>query len=347
MIHPVGQEPRVSIIMPVLNGEKYISDAIESILMQTYQGFELIVVDDGSTDGTPELIRRFGERTNLKCIRHPERQGIARSVNDGVRHSSGELIAFLDHDDAWLPSFLETQVNYLDQHPDVGMVHSDFQTTDSEGNILEPSVAASRKREARPSGYVFPQLFMDSFIVGNSVLIRKECFNRLGGFDESIRFGDYLLWLRIARHYRVDYVDNVLTQYRQHAVQSTQVVPDINPDQASVGLQAIRKILELYPEVRDELGTRRIERRFATLYFDLAYRWFSAGAFPSARLCLRKSIRHWPTNFGYYMVFIATFSPPSFLTFARRTRRRIVAFAERRHARRSHSVVEESCRRAL
>jgi len=341
MIYPVGHKPRVSITMPVLNGERHISEAIESILAQTYQDFELIVVDDGSTDRTPELIRRFANRTNLKCVRHPERQGIARSVNDGVCHSSGELIAFLDHDDAWLPNFLETQVDYLDQHPDVAMVHSDFQTTDAHGKVLEPSVAASRKREARPSGHVFPQLFMDSFIVGNSVLIRKECFEKLGGFDEGIRFGDYLLWMRIARHYQVDYVDKVLTRYRQHPAQNTQIVPVTDPDQASVGVQAIKKILDLYPEVRQELGEQTIGRRFATLYFDLAYRWFSAGAFPSARLCLMKSIRHWPTNFRYYMVYGATFLPPSVLTSARKKWRRIGdrASSERRNAEQSASAL--------
>ena len=119
-------KPRVSITMPVLNGAKYIDEAIESIASQTYKDFELIVVDDGSTDETPEHVKRFSGRLNLKYVRHPERRGISRSVNDGIRQSAGEFIAFLDHDDGWLPEFLETQVTYLDQHPDVGMVHSDF-----------------------------------------------------------------------------------------------------------------------------------------------------------------------------------------------------------------------------
>ena len=323
MKYSVDQTPRVSITMPVLNGEKYISEAIESILSQTYQDFELIVVDDGSTDRTPELIQGFSQRARVKYVRHPERQGIARSVNDGVSHASGELIAFLDHDDAWLPDFLETQVNYLDQHPEAGMVHSDFQTTDADGNILEPSIAALRGPEARPSGHVFPQLFMESFIVGNSVLIRKECFHKAGGFDESILFGDYLLWMRIARHYRIDYVGKVLTQYRQHAVQSTQAPPVGDPDQASVAVQAIKKILDLYPEARTELGERTIGQRFGRLYFEVACRWFAVGAFPEARVCLARSIRHWPTNLRYYMVYGATFVPKPVLTSARKTFRRV------------------------
>jgi glycosyltransferase involved in cell wall biosynthesis len=314
-------KPRVSITMPVLNGAKYIDEAIESIASQTYKDFELIVVDDGSTDETPEHVKRFSGRLNLKYVRHPERQGISRSVNDGIRQSAGEFIAFLDHDDAWFPEFLETQVSYLDRHPDVGMVHSDFQTTDPDGKVLEESVAVCRNR-TRPSGRVFPQLFMDSFIVANSVLIRRECLEHLGGFDESLRFGDYLLWMRLARRYKIDYVGKVLTQYRQHASQSTQNVPVGSPDEESVGIQSIRRILELYPAVREELGERTIRRRLGSLYFDLAYSWFNKGTFPNARLCLAKSIRFWPSNVQYYLLYGATLLPRSLVRFCRRKWRR-------------------------
>jgi glycosyltransferase involved in cell wall biosynthesis len=308
--------------MPVLNGEKYIDESIESIRAQTYRDFELIVVDDGSTDRTQEHIQRFAGTMNLRCIRHAERQGIARSVNEGIRASAGEFIAFLDHDDTWFPDFLETQVAYLDQHPGVGMVHSDFQTTDAAGNVLEASVAAWSGRP-RPSGHVFPALFNDSFIVANSVLIRKECLDRLGGFDESLRFGDYHLWLRLARHYKIDYVGRVLTTYRQHNAQSTQNVPVTRPDQESVGIQSIRKILESYPEVRHELGDRTVNRRLASLYFDLGYSWFEAGAFRNARICLAKAIRLWPSNCRYLAVYGAALMPNPIVAAARRAWHRV------------------------
>lgn len=340
MTNSAGRTPRVSITMPVLNGERYISESIESILAQTFQDFELIVVDDGSTDRTAEIVRGFASRAQIKIVHHPQRQGIARSVNDGVRRSSGELIAFCDHDDAWLPNFLESQVSYLDEHADVGMVHSDFQMTDGDGNVIVPSVAATRGSHARPSGHVFPQLFMDSFIVGNSVMIRKEIFETLGGFDESLRFGDYLLWMRIARHYKVDYVPKALTQYRQHAVQSTRSLPPADPDQASVGIQAIKKILELYPEARGELGDRMIRRRLATLYFDVAYRWFSERELRTTRMCLRKAIRHWPTHLRYYLFFASTLVPANLLSRARKLRRRISAGGpgEGRSAEQTHAA---------
>ena len=108
-------KPKVSIIMPVLNGEKYIGEAVESILAQTYNDYELLVVNDGCTDSTCELLKNFAGRLDLKVIHHPVRQGITRSINDGIRAASGRFIAFLDHDDAWFPDFLQSQVTYLDE----------------------------------------------------------------------------------------------------------------------------------------------------------------------------------------------------------------------------------------
>jgi len=303
-------KPKISVIMPVLNGERYIGEAIESIVAQTYRDYELIVVNDGSTDGTCEQVNRFAERIPIKIIHHASCQGIARSINDGIRASSGEFIAFLDHDDLWFPNFLETQFAYLQAHPDVGMVHSDFQTIDPTGEILEASVSACRGR-TRASGDVFPNLFMDSFIVGNSVLIRKECFERLGLIDEVLRWGDYHMWLRIARHYKVDYVAKVLTKYRQHPTQQTRDFSGENPHDDSVGLKAIRSILELYPEVRQELGERVICQRMAAMYFDMAYIWFAAGYGRNARIPLGKAIRLAPMTPRFYVLCAASFLQPS------------------------------------
>ena len=298
---------KVSIVMPVLNGEKYIGEALESIAAQSYTDFELIVVNDGSTDATTAELARFADRIDLKCVHHDRPHGIARSVNDGIRRASGHFIAFLDHDDMWFPEFLATQVAHLARHPDVGMVHSDFQTVDAAGNVLESSVATCRCR-TRVSGHVFPALFMDSFIVGNSVLIRKECFDRLGTFDEGLRIGDYHMWLRIARHYKVDYTPKVLTKYRQHQTQDSRT---FSADAVPPGLMALESILALYPEVRQELGPRTIRRRMASLYADMAYPWFSKGEGHNARVFLAKAIRLEPMNLRLHAVFAASYLGPS------------------------------------
>jgi glycosyltransferase involved in cell wall biosynthesis len=314
--------PLVSIIMPVLNGERYIASAIESICAQTFSDVELLVIDDGSTDRTRDIVHGFSARLNLHYIHHEKNQGITRSINDGLRRSSGKFIAFLDHDDLWLPDFLDYEVSYLLAHPDVGMVHSDFQTIDSEGRILEHSVARERKR-TRPSGFIFRDLFMQSMIVGISVLVRRECFDRLGLWDERLRWADYHMWLRIARHYKVDYIPTVLTAYRQHPSQSTRGTTSPLPDELPVAAQVIDRLIQEYPEIRAELGDRTIDRRRASFYFDLAYGSLTAGESRHARACVRRALRLWPTNPQYLGLYAATIFGSSGIEAARSTWRRL------------------------
>jgi glycosyltransferase involved in cell wall biosynthesis len=309
--HEANVTPKVSIVMAVLNGERYIAEAIQSICDQTYDNFELLVVDDGSTDRTKEIAMSFSSTIDVKYIRHETCRGIAPSMNDGIRNASGDMIAFLDHDDTWFPHFLETQVRYMTAHPDVGMAHSDLQTIDHDGNVLEPSVAVCRNR-VEPSGHIFRQVFLHSMICGNTVLIRKECFTRLGLFDENLKWGDYHMWLRIARHYKIDYVNQVLTSYRQHASQSTRSVAVKRPDQESVAMKAIDKLLEQYPEVYEELGRELIKRRRASLFFDLAYSWYSKREFRNARVCVRRAIRLWPTNLAFWTLYLTTMVRPGY-----------------------------------
>jgi glycosyltransferase involved in cell wall biosynthesis len=301
--------PLVSVIMPVLNGQKYIAEAIQSISAQTYRNIELVVVDDGSTDGTAEIVHSFSPRLRIEYVRHEECRGIARSMNDGIRHAHGALIAFLDHDDAWMPTFLETQLAHLKEHPEAGMVHCDVQTMDAAGNVIEPSVAECRNRGIEPSGYIFPHLFLRSLICGNSVLIRRECFERLGLFDESLRWGDYHMWLRISRHYPIHYVPKTLAKYRQHGSQSTRVTAACRPDQDSVGLMVIKKILAEFPEARKELGTGTIQRRIAALYFDMGYAWWRQGDARNARACVSRAIRYHPLRARHYVQYAATLLP--------------------------------------
>jgi glycosyltransferase involved in cell wall biosynthesis len=301
---------KVSIIMPVLNGERYITEALDSIVAQTYKNYELVAVNDGSTDRTRDLLYQYADKIALRYVHHPTRQGITASMNDGIRNSGGEYVTFLDHDDLWLPEFLGTHVQHLEAHPDVGMVHCDFQTIDSNGNVIEESVARGRDR-LRPSGWVFRQLFMDSFIAASSALIRKECFDRLGVFNETLHWGDYHMWLRIARHYQIDYCPKVMEKYRQHGGQSTQTYNGQPAGKESVAMLAIKELLNAYPEIRQELGEKTIRRRMAMLYFDMAYNWLWRGAPHNARICAGQAIRRWPVRPGYYALYAVSLLPPS------------------------------------
>jgi glycosyltransferase involved in cell wall biosynthesis len=324
---PENMTRTISIIMPVLNGERFIGEALESICRQTYKDFELLVIDDGSTDRTREIVLGFGARLDLKFVRHETNQGITPSINDGLRRTSGKFIAFLDHDDFWLPDFLETQLTYLTEHPDVGMVHSDFKTVDGDGKVLEHSVAQCRNR-TRPSGFVFRHLFMQSMICGNTVMIRKECFERLGLWDERLRWADYHMWLRVSRHYKIDYVPKVLTAYRQHATQCTNGNTSRPADETPVAARTIERLLEDYPEIREELGATTVAHRTASFYFDLAYAWFVQDELVNTRLCLRRAIRLWPTNLRYLGLYSATLLGRSQLRVARDAWRRLRGGAE-------------------
>jgi glycosyltransferase involved in cell wall biosynthesis len=302
-------EPKVSVVMLVLNGRRFIREAIESIVAQTYRNLELVVVDDGSTDGTGDIVKLFMSRIDIRYVRHSENRGIAFSVNDGIRNTTGDMISFLDHDDLWFPNFVETQIRYLEEHPDVGMVHSDFRTIDAEGKILEESMCRCRNI-MEPSGHIFRDLFMRNRICANTVMIRRECLTRCGGFDERLRWGDYHLWMRISRHYKIDFVPEVLTCYRQHATQSTRSDPDDEP----VPLQALRYIIEQYPEVPKELGERVVRQRMASLYLDLAYKWHERGRGDKVRANLGKAIRLWPLKPRFYALYAGSLLRPSHAT---------------------------------
>jgi hypothetical protein len=142
-------------------------------------------------------------------------------------------------------------------------------------------------------------------------VIRKECFDRLGVFDETLRWGDYHMWLRIARHYQIDYVDRVLTTYRQHSTQGTRDTSARNPREEPIPMSAIRKLMEQYPDVRQELGAKMIRRRMGSFYFDHAYAWWLEGNPKNARICLREALRSWPTNSKYLGLYIACVLPRS------------------------------------
>ena len=315
---------KVSVIMPVLNGEQYLCQSLDSLAAQTYTNLEVVLVNDGSTDRTCEIAESYENRLNIRLLHHASCQGIAASVNDGIGNATGEFIAFLDHDDLLLPHMLQTQVQYLEQHPDAGMVHSDFQTIDAEGTVVEASVARCRDRK-RPSGKVFRELFLDSFIVANTVLIRKECFDRLGGFDEKMIWGDYHMWLRIARHYEVHYVPDVLAQYRQHSSQSTRSLTPLGENEEPIVVRVLRNILELYPDARRELGEKTVQQRFSALYFGGAYYAFELRDFACARSYLRRAIQAWPSGARNYAMYAATLLKPSHATALREAWRRLVS----------------------
>ncbi|MFP5221217.1 MAG: glycosyltransferase family 2 protein [Acidobacteriota bacterium] len=204
--------PVVSIIMPVYNTEKYLAGAIRSALAQTFEDFELLVVDDESP-GNPEVIVAGFDDPRIRFVRH-QNGGPAFTRNQGVRLSRGQYVAFLDSDDEWAPEKLARQVALLESRPDVGVVYSQRDTIDESGRLT---------RGFRPKlheGFILNELYVDNFICMSSVILRREVFDQCGYIDESLRMSeDFDFWLRVACKYAFAVVQDPLVRYRTHGGQ--------------------------------------------------------------------------------------------------------------------------------
>jgi len=203
-------DPLVSVIMPAYNAAPFIAAAIDSVLAQTYTNLELIVVDDGSTDSTASVVQSYGRRVRY-IYQSNARQAAAR--NCGLRQAHGELCAFIDADDIWLPDKLEKQVALYRQRPEVGLVYCSMQGIDRSGSYL-------REWRANLRGAVLAPILLGQIAgggIGSTSLVPRQVFEEIGGFDPNLPPCEDtdLLW-RIASRYPIDYVDEVLVLYRLH-----------------------------------------------------------------------------------------------------------------------------------
>lgn len=181
---------RVSVIIPTYNRWPMVRDGVESVLGQSYQAFELIVVDDGSEDETAD--RLFGYDPRLRVVRQP-RCGVAAARNIGVKTSSGEYLAFLDSDDLWERRKLETQVAFMESRPEVQICQTE-EIWIRRGRRVNP-----KKHHRKPSGDIFRASLELCLVSPSAVMMTRKLYDRAGGFDEALSVcEDYDLWLRIA-----------------------------------------------------------------------------------------------------------------------------------------------------
>ena len=207
------QLPRVSVIVPTYNSARYLPEAIDSVLGQTYRDFEIIVVDDGSTDNTQGVLARYAEQ--IRVVRQSN-QGSAAARNAGILAARGEFIAFLDADDLWLPQKLERQMPLFDERPEIGWVYSDYREF-GESGLSAQSFFERQSLCPPPEGRVLLALARDCITSTITVVIRASCLQEAGLFDRTFRRAqDYDMWLRLAARFPVGCVDDVLALYRQH-----------------------------------------------------------------------------------------------------------------------------------
>ncbi len=224
--------PKVSVIIPSYNCEAYIAETIGSILNQTFKDIELIVVDDGSTDRTREIVKSFGDPVRLIA---QQNQRVCAARNRGIREARGEFICLMDHDDYWFPEKLSRQIEEFARHPEAGIVYSDFIRwhRDASGNFPPPESfdRASFPDDTNPefSGWIYHQFLLDCWMLTSSAMFRSEVFDKCGMFDEALPYSeDWELWLRISREYMMMQLRRPHTLYRQHLQQGNLIVRDID-----------------------------------------------------------------------------------------------------------------------
>lgn len=201
----------VSVVITCYNYGKYLKGCLESVLSQTFTDLEIIVVNDGSTDNTDEVMEKFKTNNNIRYVKQPN-SGQANAKNTGIKNASGNFIAFLDADDAWEEDKLTKQMP-LFSNDAVGVVYSHARYIDEQGQPLDFKL--SGKYLLPRSGIVTNYLLFDNFVPFSSSIVRRVCLERCGTFDESYKMGiDWDLWLRISIAYEFDFVDEPLLIYR-------------------------------------------------------------------------------------------------------------------------------------
>lgn len=204
--------PLVSVLVPCYNRERYIEEALLSILEQDYPNIELIVVDDGSQDVSAEKIEALRQRYDFQLIRQ-RNQGVSAALNTALSHARGEYIATPDSDDVMLPGRLSLQAAYLDAHPEVGCVGAKVVYVDEQGNRLKAEKAHGIER------FSFDELLAEARTIGAPVaMYRREAIERAGGYDPAIRIQDFQMTLKVAHlGYCMDVLPDLVTLYRRHA----------------------------------------------------------------------------------------------------------------------------------
>lgn len=210
---------RVTVLAVCYNHARFVLECLESISKQTYQDFELIVIDDCSKDNSQELIQEWiqANRPSAKFIRHTVNRGVCATLNEGLALATGDLLALIATDDRWLPQKIEVQLARIGQEPpSTAVIYSDAYVMDELGQRTGATfIAEYRQGMNPPSGNIFGKLADSNFIPSLSTLIRIDALRKVGGYDESLTYEDYDMWLRLSGHgYNFVFLPEVVSEYR-------------------------------------------------------------------------------------------------------------------------------------
>lgn len=277
----------VSVIIPTYNHAAFLAESLGSVFGQKLRPHEIVVVDDGSTDDTGEVLRVYEGR--IRALRQ-SRRGVAAARNAGAAVASGALLAFLDADDAWLPEKLEQQVARLGTDSEIGLVHCGVAEVDGQGRLL-------RTRLDGMEGWVSREmlLFRRGVILGggSAAVVPRAVFERVGGFDEGLSTSaDWDLYYRIARRYRVGFVPELLVRYRIHG-------GNMHRNVHAMASDMLRAYAKAFSEQDPNL--QRLRRRaYGRLHSMLAASFFKAGEYLQFARHVLASVATGPEQIGYF-----------------------------------------------
>jgi glycosyltransferase involved in cell wall biosynthesis len=331
--------PTVAVVIPAYNCADYLPGALDSVLAQEHPADEIIVVDDGSSDATPQLLAGYG---NAVTVLRQTQGGVSRARNAGVERTRADVIAFLDADDRWQPDRLRLGVQCLREHPDVGLVFSDFDVIDAEGHCLRsrgivreygvftrhgltprtlfdagncrplPGHRGGDRSELDAcAGDAYKALFLGNFIITSSVMVRREAWRACGPFNQERRTQeDYEFFLAVARRYPLAYIDAALIDRRRRPGQLT------SPSQSRAIAENVLGVLEAETSVAGpRLGPQIVNRRLSEARHVLALTLVSGGEPARARAVLAAAPA--PTR-ASRMLWLWSFIPARFAGLLRR-----------------------------
>ncbi len=256
----------VSIIIPCYNGEKFLQETLESIASQTYSTIEIIAIDDGSTDNTNIILRKF---SGIKLLTHPgyKNLGQAASINLGIKNSLGELIAFCDADDIWHPEKLAKQVEVLRMQEDIGLVYTNGVAVNKDGDTLYSLLPPDFQERNLPE-----DMLLTCYITMSSVLVRKALLYQVGLFNKNLQAQDHDMWLKLIEITKFHYLPEKLMSYRRHASQNS-----YRRRQWEDGFVILDAAIKRYDYAKVIVRKRKAVSFFRLAVFDLCHNnYFSA-----------------------------------------------------------------------
>ncbi len=302
--------PTVSVVIPAHNAAPWLPDTVRSVLAQSYRDFEVIVVDDGSTDGTGAVIADFGDR--IRSVRQPNR-GLPAARNAGIRNALGDWIAFLDADDLWLVDKLERQMNLFQHQQELSWAYCNAYVFDDATGTTTSTLNAGQRL---PEGQILRQLFLSNFIGTPTPVIRRDVFEDVGMFDETIvPLGeDWDMWLRMAARYPVGLVRRPLARYRVRQASLSRSLD------YRVGFQSLMRVIERAAQRDPErLGPLK-NHSAANLYIGTGMKLTRSGNLTEARSMFARAIRLRPSAAQAYVYWLACLSGQRILNTAIRLR---------------------------